>query len=275
MKKKSNIFVMIFLTLCMNAITVNAQNLNVNDIVEKSNHVSLYQGYDVKGKMKFIISDKQGRIRKRELNILRKNDERKNGDQKYFTYFIAPSDVRGMTFMVHKHADVKHDDDRWLYMPGLDLVKRIAASDKRTSFVGSDFLYEDISGRSPKEDRHELIKTTDEFYVIKNVPKNKTVEFEYYLAYVDKKNYIAMKIEYYKKNGFLYREIFVEEVKNIVANDKNKQKTYPTVTRSVARDLEKGGKTEMIFSRIKYNTDINNNVFTERYLRRPSRDVMR
>lgn len=275
MKKQCNIFVMAFLLLFVNAIILKAQNLNVKDIVDKSNHVSLYQGYDVKGKLKFIISDKQGRIRKRELNILRKDDENNNGDQKYFTYFIAPSDVRSMTFMVHKHADVKHDDDRWLYMPGLDLVKRIAASDKRTSFVGSDFLYEDISGRSPEEDHHELIKTTDKFYVIKNVPKNKTAEFEYSLAYVDKKNYIAMKIEYYKKNDFLYREILVEEVKNIVVNDKNKQKNYPTVTRSVARDLEKGGKTEMIFSKIKYNTDIHDNVFTERYLRRPSRDVMR
>ena len=28
----------------------------------------------------------------------------------------------------------------------LDLVKRIASTDKRSSFVGSDFTYEDISG---------------------------------------------------------------------------------------------------------------------------------
>ncbi len=39
-------------------------------------------------------------------------------------------------------------------LPDLDLVKRIAAGDKRTSFVGSHFLYEDISGRAVQEDKH-------------------------------------------------------------------------------------------------------------------------
>jgi len=53
----------------------------------------------------------------------------------------------------------------------LDLVKRIAARDKRTSFVGSDFLYEDVSGRSLDEDTHELVDVSDRLFIVKNVPK--------------------------------------------------------------------------------------------------------
>ena len=56
------------------------------------------------------------------------------------------------------------------------MVKRIAASDKRTSFVGSDFLYEDISGRGLNEDAHELIETTEDHFVIKNTPKKPEVK---------------------------------------------------------------------------------------------------
>jgi len=95
--------------------------------------------------------------------------------------------------MVHKHADPDKDDDRWLYLPDLDLDRRIAAGDKRTSFVGSDFLYEDVSGRSLEEDTHELVETTDKLFVIKNVPKQPdTVEFSYFNVSIDRKTYVPM-----------------------------------------------------------------------------------
>ena len=221
---------------------------------------------DGKGKVKLVIRDKEGRIRHREFNMLRKNQDNEDQDQKYFAYFKAPADVRKMVFMVHKHAAPDKDDDRWLYMPSLDLVKRIAASDKRTSFVGSDFLYEDISGRSPADDKHELIKTTDKFYVLKNIPKRPdAVEFAYYLAYVNKDNFMPMKIEFYKKGNRLHRLIEVKKVENVAAKLDGKDVVYPTVTLSVARDLESGSSTEMTFSNIKYNLGLSDNLFTERY----------
>ncbi len=175
-------------------------DVNVDDIIRKANHMALYQGADAKGRVGLVITDKQGRIRKREFNILRKDEGESDGDQKYFVFFHEPADVRKMVFMVHKHADPGRDDDRWLYMPSLDLVKRIAAGDKRTSFLGSDFLYEDISGRRPFEDTHELIETTSMHYIIKNIPIYKEkVEFEHYIAYIDKNTFIPMKLEFFKK----------------------------------------------------------------------------
>ena len=121
--------------------------LDVNTIVNKANLVAYYQGQDGKAKVNMVIRDKQGQKRHREFIIIRK-DVKDGGDQKYYVYFLKPADVRKMVYMVHKHTDQKKDDDRWLYLPALDLVKRIAAGDKRTSFVGLNFLYEDVSGRS-------------------------------------------------------------------------------------------------------------------------------
>lgn len=170
---------------------IQAEIIDIETIIKKSNHAALYQGADCRGKVTMIIKDKQGRIRERSFNMLRKNDDTNDQNQKYFTFFKSPADVRKMTFMVHKHAALEKDDDRWLYMPSLDLVKRIAAGDKRTSFVGSDFLYEDISGRSSEEDKHKLIRTTDQYYIIKNIPKKpESVTFEYYIAYIDKSSFV-------------------------------------------------------------------------------------
>jgi len=239
---------------------------DVNTIVTKANLMAYYQGKDGRAKVRMIITSKQGHKREREFVILRK-DVKDGGDQMYYVYFHKPADVRRMVYLVQKHADIKKDDDRWLYLPALDLVKRIAAGDKRTSFVGSDFLYEDVSGRSLAEDTHELIKTTDKYFVVKNIPKKpKTVEFSYYDVSIDRKNYVPMKMEFYDRQGKLYRIIESKKVEKIQG--------FPTVVKSVVSDLKTGSKTEMEFSSVKYDVNLGN-IFTERYLRRPPRAVRR
>jgi len=240
---------------------------DVQTIVQKANIVAYYQGDDGKAKVSMVITDKGGQIREREFNILRKDTE-DGGDQKYFVYFNKPADVRRMTYMVHKHAAIDKDDDRWLYLPALSLVKRIAAGDKRTSFVGSDFLYEDVSGRSLDEDTHELTKTTDQFYIVKNTPKKpETVEFSYFTVSIDKNTLVPMKMEFFDKDEKLYRIIESKKVEKI--------QDFYTVTKSEVRDLKKESKTEMEFSNVQYNIGLKDDLFTERYLQRPPREALR
>ena len=240
---------------------------DVNTIVTKANIVAYYQGDDGKAKVNMVITAKNGSKSEREFIILRK-DISDGGDQNYFVYFLRPADVRKMTYLVHKHVKSDKDDERWLYMPAMDLVKRIAAGDKRTSFVGSDFLYEDVSGRGLQEDTHELIQTTDQFYVVKNVPKKPdTVEFSYFVVSIDRKNFVPMKMEFYDKQGKLYRIIESQKVEKI--------QDFYTVTKSQVRDLKKESKTNMEFSEVQYNIKLSDDIFTERYLRRPPQEAMK
>jgi len=250
------------------------KNIDVETIVNKANLMAYYQGNDGKAKVKMTITDKKGQSRIREFIILRKDIE-DGGNQKYYVYFLKPADVRKMVFMVHKNADIEKDDDRWLYLPGLDLVKRIAASDKRTSFVGSDFLYEDVSGRNLAEDAHELIETTDKYYVIKNVPKKPdTVEFSYFNVSIDCNTFMPMKMEFYDKQNRLYRIIESQKVEAIEVKEGENIQKFPTVVKSVVSDLNTGSKTVMEFTDVKYNINLDD-IFTERYLRRPPREAER
>ncbi len=240
-------------------------HLSVDEIVKRANIMAYYQGDDGKARVHMEIIDRQGRKRIREFIILRK-DKEDGGDQYFYVYFKRPADVRRMIYMVWKHPD--KEDDRWLYLPALDLVKRIAASDKRSSFVGSDFLYEDISGRSINEDTHELVKEDGQFYVLKNVPKDPaSVEFSYYLVWIDKKTFMPMKAVYFDKNGKKYRVIEALKVENIQG--------FPTVVKSKASNLETGSTTYLTFSHIRYNIGLKRSIFTERYLRRPPREARR
>ncbi len=253
-------------------VPAHAGNLSVDEIVNHTNRVSYYQGTDGRAQVSMTIVDKQGRERDRKLTILRLDlpkpgaapDEAKSdeycGEQQFYVYFHRPADVNKMAFLVHKHLD--RDDDRWLYLPALDLVKRIAATDKRTSFVGSDFFYEDISGRHLDEDVHELMKTTENYYVLKNTPKDpKSVEFSYYTMWIHRKTFVVVKSEYFDKQGKKYREYTAKDVKTIQG--------YPTVVKATMADLRTGGHTDVEYTGVAYNLGLPASIFSERFLRRP------
>lgn len=249
--------------LLLAAGSVSAAAPTADEIIAKANLTAYYGGDDGRAEVNMTITDSQGRKRTRQFVILRK-DKQDGADQFFYVYFKKPSDVRKMVFMVHKHVD--RDDDRWLYLPALDLVKRIAASDKRTSFVGSNFFYEDVSGRGITEDSHELVETTDTAFVIKNTPKKPgEVEFSSYTVWIDKNTFMPVKAEYLDKGGRKYREVEALDVQVIDG--------HPTVTKSRVRDLETGGETVSVFSNIKYDIGLKENIFTERYLRRAPRQV--
>jgi len=261
---KATTAVLALATLAALAVApAHAQDLtNVDEIINKANVAGYYAGDDGRASVRMTITDAQGRERLRQFTILRK-DVADGGDQDYAVLFTRPADVRGTVFLVKKH--VLGDDDRWLYLPGLDLVKRIAAGDKRTSFVGSNFFYEDVSGRGIAEDTHELTQTTDTDYVIKNTPKDKgSAEFAYWVAYVDKKTFVPTKMEYFDDKGEVYRRIEAAEVQVIDG--------FPTTTKMIAYDLRSGGKTVSEFRDIQYNIGIPDDVFTERTLRNPPRN---
>ncbi len=234
----------------------------VDTIVDRANKVAYYSGDDGKASISMSITDNQGRVRTREFTILRK-DVSDGGEQKFYVYFKKPSDVRKMVFMVHKNLD--RDDDRWLYLPALDLVKRIASSDRRTSFVGSHFLYEDVSGRSILEDTHELIASDKDFFILNNVPKEpSTVEFSSYKIWIDRRTFMPMKADYLDKDGKLYRRVEALEVREIQG--------HPTVVKSRVQDLLNGGETVSEFSDVQYDIGLKD-IFTERYLRRAPREA--
>lgn len=250
--------------------------LDVNEIVNRTNRAAYYQGKDGRARVSMVITDSQGRERNRKFTILRRDDpdpadpenDSYTGDQKSYVYFQRPADVNKMVFMVWKHSDQGKDDDRWLYLPALDLVKRIAGTEKRTSFVGSDFFYEDVTGRNINDDTHELIKTTDNYYVLKNTPRDPgSVEFKNYTIWVHKDTFLPIKIEYFDKNGEKYREYTALGVETIQG--------FPTVTKASMKNLKTGSETIMTYSDVKYDLDLPDDIFTERYLRKPPRKFLR
>lgn len=238
--------------------------LAVDEIVKKTNQTVYYQGQDGRAQVKMTIKDQQGNTREREFVILRRNMDDKNEEQNFYVYFKNPADVREMVFMVWKH--IGKDDDRWMYLPALDVVRQIASSDKRTSFVGSTFFYEDVSGRSLIEDNHELVETTENYYVVKNTPKNPaSVEFDSFTMHIHKTTFVPVKVEF-EKGGKVYRVSEARKVETISG--------FPTVTQSSMKDLNSGTETTLDYLKVEYNVGIPDSIFTERFMRRAPRQYL-
>ena len=240
---------------------------DVQEIVNKASAAAYYQGKDGKAKVAMTITDSRGRERTREFTIIRTDvDDIDNGEQRFYVFFSRPADVNRTAFMVWKHVDA--DDDRWLYLPALDLVKRIAASDERASFVGSHFFYEDVSGRGPNDDNHSLLEETDNYFVIESTPKNAdNVEFAKYKNWIHKETFIPVKTEYYNEAREVYRTYSAEKVETVEG--------HATVTQSRMEDHQIGGATTMSYSAVDYDLDLPEDIFTERYLRNPPRQYLR
>ena len=101
-------------------------------------------GRDSRSESRMRLFDRQGRQRERAMTLASLRGTGGMGDRTLIR-FTYPADIRGTSFLVWEHPG--GDDERFLFLPALGRVRRIAGSEKQESFVGSDLSYEDIGGR--------------------------------------------------------------------------------------------------------------------------------
>ena len=101
-------------------------------------------GRDSRAEVRMRLFDRHGRVRERAMTLLALRGAGGQGDRT-LVRFTYPNDIRNTAFLVWEHPDA--DDERFLYLPALGRVRRIAGEEKQESFVGSDLSYEDIGGR--------------------------------------------------------------------------------------------------------------------------------
>ena len=255
-------------TLTVSSLFVSqpAQAQDAEELMKQAHLNMYYPGDDGSARVMMTITDKKGRTREREFVILRR-DWSDGGEQRYYVYFFQPNDVRRTTFMAWKNPD--GDDSRWIYVPSLDLVKPISANDKKSSFVGSDFAYEDVSGRHWSDDAHTLVgeeKLGDwDTYKIESVPK----EDDYFakkVTWIDKESMLIVREEYYDKRGELLKVFEAEDIEVIDG--------HATATKRTMTTPRKENTTVIEFSAIDYDQGVEEDIFSERYLKSPPREYI-
>lgn len=246
-------------------LPLQAMALTGEEVMKKSQAAFLYPGKDFKARVTMKLIAKDGGERVRELVMLRKNFGAAGGEQKYFMVFFKPADVKDMSFMTYKYP--AKDDDRWMFIPAVSMVKRIAAQDKRSSFVGSDFTYEDVSGRDIEDDTHVIEREEKlgarDCYVVKSTPKVADADFGYKLTWVDKASYLPIKEDQFDRKNAAYKNFSADEITVI--------KGHPTVIKRTMKNQQTGHRTEAVYANTDYELGIDDGLFSERFLRQPPR----
>lgn len=219
-----------------------------------------------------VLVDQRNQQRIRNIKNIRKDY---GPDSKGIVFFLSPADVRNTAYMSFNWDDQEKEDDAWLYLPALQKVKRIASSDKSSSFMGSDFTYSDINGLEIEDWEYSFVEEDASMdghsvWVIQGLPKDerkkKVLEETGYLKtmmWIRKDNFMVVRGKYWVKQGRKIKYFKAEEIEKVDDIWTAHKLTMITTAK---------GKVEhssvLQFSNIQYNLDIDDSVFTTRRMER-------
>jgi len=157
--------------------------------------------------MKMELKNKQGQTSIREVRV--KTLEVNGDGDKALSIFDTPADIKGTASLTYSHA--LKPDEQWLYLPALKRVKRISSKNKSGPFMGSEFSYEDISSQeidkyTYKYIKDEILNDIDSF-VIERYPAYKHSGYTRQVAWVNKQEYRAEKIDFYDRKNTLLKTL--------------------------------------------------------------------
>jgi len=220
--------------------------------------------------MQMQLIDKHGHKRIRDMKTFSKDI---GEDEKKLIFFLSPSDVKNTAFLTYDYKDDDKDDDQWLYLPALNKTKRIPSSDKDSSFMGSDFTYNDMTEPNLNDYNFKILKETivkrktgnEKVWVIEVLPKTQeTIDETGYIkavVYVRKDNYMLTRAKYYLKKAKRIKYLDVKKVQKIDGIDVATQTVMTT-----KKGKHTIHKTILIQSDVKMNQNLKEDLFTTRTL---------
>lgn len=179
--------------------------LTADEIMEKAE--AFPEPESMKSTLTMVLIDNKGKQRVRSIETQRKAF---GEDDKSLMFFLEPSDVKGTGFLMVDYDEATQDDDQWMLLPALKKAKRIASSDKTSSFMGSDFSYADMNSRNLEEWNYKILKEDEvngqPVWIIESLPVSDEIVDKYgytkTIIYVKQDNYQVIRgINYKKKKG--------------------------------------------------------------------------
>jgi len=252
MKKKILLTLMIIGTVA----AVYAQQ-TADAIVRASRDRIQAQTVSIRSRM--VITARDGSTTERLIDQYSKDGPR---GSRSVIVFQQPSTVAGSRFLTLENPSGA--DDRWIYLPSLGRVRRIAASEGSGSFMGTDFSYDDISAtsRSADADNHSILREETlggaACYVIQSAPKDSSFQYSRMVQWIAKDTLIMVKIELYDRRNTLVKTVEMSNVQNIQGRQ------TPTVMKMTTHAA--GTSTTITNEITKYDDPIPEQVFTVEFL---------
>lgn len=175
--------------------------------------------------------------------------------------FHRPPSVEGTRFLTIENAD--RDDDQWIYLPALQRVRRIAAGEGDSSFMGTDFTYDDLQSRDINDYSYSLLReeTFDgrPTYVVEmRAVDPDDSSYSRSIQWVDAERWIPLKIELYDEENELLKINTVTRLEQVQG--------HWTIINNRMENVQTGHTTELFVQRFVYDEALPEGLFTRRYL---------
>ena len=215
---------------------------NGRDVMDR-----VYKQSDVfsqsEAEVRLLVVDKRGRERERFFNLRSKGGD---GFKRSLVKFFKPANVKGVGLASETNLSTEAKS-QWVYLPATKNLKKLSTSEQDGSFMGSDFSYSDIAGRTLDQDAHKVFQQNDKFYVIESVPNGAGDAYSKYYTTVDKATNIVRSVTFYDKAG--------DKLKTLANKKVIKVNGELMVSNSVMTNHKSGGSSTMERSAI--NVDVN------------------
>ncbi|HEY8024331.1 MAG TPA: outer membrane lipoprotein-sorting protein [Burkholderiaceae bacterium] len=252
--------------IAMAALYAAAADLPVDEIMNRNFYAAKVKTLTYDATM-ILVNDKG---QQRERKISGASRLQPDGiDVDLAIRFNFPADVNGTRFLQLQHAD--RDDDMWIYLPALKRSRRLVASNKRDSFVGSDFSYADILPPRPALFRNVLQRSEAmqgfDCYVIESSPQDDNLKhdlgYSRRVSWIRKDNFVELKVDYYDLGGQLFRTQSTADHKMV----ESEPQRWLALRRDM-QDLQSGHKTSFTLDKVDTKQPVAARMFSAESLER-------
>ena len=214
--------------------------------------------------------DGETRYAEMQLTLMKKNGDKRERkmvswamdegkDTKKIMFFTYPGDVKGTGFLTWDYDQAGKEDDKWLYLPAMKKTRRISGSSSKTDyFMGTDFTYDDMGGRSVDEDKHTLLReeTRDghKCWVVESVPNDPHEVYSRKVTWIRQDCDAGVYCEFYDKLGKLHRVMTVLDLQKVGG--------FWTVMKMEMKNVQSGHSTQITVSEPKYDIKVDKSLFT-------------
>jgi hypothetical protein len=236
-------------------------------------------GHDSRLTFRMRLFDRHNRVRERVMMVAGLRGRTAPGasatapeGDRLLIRFTYPNDIRGTSFLVWEHPNA--DDERFLYLPSLGRVRRIAGTETQESFVGSDFTYEEISGRefdeytyvfaSPDAERASWAPPSGgparEAWRLESKRKDASAQFPRVVSVVLKDSFVVVQADIYNRRNEKQKVYTVGRLELV-------EKIWTVMSSVMTNALEKS-RTELDVEAVDYNVGLKEADFSRRELER-------
>ncbi len=235
-----------------------AAQLTSSQIVQRSLDQQVFRNKGAEMKIEMRLVSKGSKPRRR---LLAASTLRRGGMSHTMARVLAPQDLAGTAFLFKQHD--KGDDEQFMYLAALRVVKRIVGEQKSARFLGSQFTYGDLEWGAVEDARYNRLPDevvgAEPCHVIEATPRGDN-DYSKLTLWIRTRDYTLVRMKFFDKERRLKKVLFVKRVERIGGR--------LVATRLKMKNVQTGAATLLAVSEVKLRDDLSPDRFSVRELKK-------